>query len=186
MSMEEHPDKESEKLHHCTGYIENIDHLEICKETIQRANNCGFKISDFADCCLKAINHNISSTDNGYDDLAKVVESFAAVAILLLKKYQVKDVEVAHFKSNDTQEEFTVYLSEMHGGYIMVKEDENGEPTVRITKTSEIWRYLSEPLHVIEAVISAIIAYAEKHQSIKNQWLFTMEDIGEISRLTER
>ena len=74
----------------------------------------------------------------------------------------------------------------MHGGYIMVKEDENGEPTVRITKTSEIWRYLSEPLHVIEAVISAIIAYAEKHQSIKNQWLFTMEDIGEISRLTER
>jgi hypothetical protein len=37
----------------------------------------------------------------------------------------------------------------------------------------------------VEAVISAMIAYAERHQSVKDKWLFTLKDIGEIARLTE-
>jgi hypothetical protein len=114
--------------------------------------------------------------------MAKVAESFAAVAILFLKKYQVKDVKVAHFQSNDAQRELTVYLSVMHGGYILVEEADNREPSVRVTDANEIWRYLAQPLHIIETIISTIIAYAEKHKSIKNEWLFTLEDIGEISR----
>jgi hypothetical protein len=172
------------QLHHCKGYIENVQHLSISQETIKRAKRCGFNTSDFSECCLKAINHNVSSTDNGYDDVAKVAESFATVAILFLKKYQVKDIEVAHFQSNDTQEEFTVSLSEIYGGYIIVEENDNGEPSVKITNANEIWRYLAEPCHIIEAVISAVIAYAEKHASIKYEWISTLEDIEEISRLT--
>jgi hypothetical protein len=177
-------DTSTNRLHHCKGYIENVQHLSISQETIQRAKRCGFNTSDFAECCLKAINHNTSSTDNGYDDIAKIAENFADAAIPFLKRYQVKDVEVAHFQSNDTQEEFTVYLSEMHGGYILVKEDDKGEPSVRVTNSNEIWRYLAEPRHIIGAIISAIIAYAEKHKSIKDEWIFTLEDIKEISRLT--
>ncbi len=49
----------------------------------------------------------------------------------------------------------------------------------------EIWRYLNNPLHIIESVISAIIAYAEKHRAVKEEWLFTLEDIEEISRVTK-
>jgi hypothetical protein len=130
------------------------------------------------------MNQNTSSTDNGYDDIAKIAENFADAAIPFLKRYQVKDVEVAHFQSNDSQEEFTIYLSEMHGGYILVEEDDNGEPSVRVTNANEIWRYLAEPCHIIEAVISAIISYAEKHKLIKDEWISTLEDIEETSRLT--
>jgi hypothetical protein len=101
--------------------------------------------------------------------------------ILLLKKYQIRDIELARFHSSDSQEEFTVYLSETQGGYIVVKEDENGKSSGRGTDGNEIWRYLGEPLHIIETVISAIVAYAEKHQSVKENWLFTLEDIEEIS-----
>jgi hypothetical protein len=134
----------------------------------------------FADSCLKTITHNVNG--NSYDDMAKIVDDFADVAILFLKKYQIKDIEVAQFHSSDSQEEFTVYLSEMQGGYIVVEADENGEPSSRVTNGNEIWRYLGEPIHIIETVISAIIAYAEKHQSIKDKWLFTLEDVEEISR----
>lgn len=168
------------RLHHCRGYVENVQHLSLSQETSQRAKRCGYNVVGFADSCLKTITHNVSG--NSYDDMAKIVDGFADVAILFLKKYQVKDVEVAHFQSSDTQEEFTVYLSENHGGYIIVRKDENGEPSVRVTNGMEIWRYLANPLHIVEAVISAIIAYAERHQSVKDKWLFVLEDVEEISR----
>jgi hypothetical protein len=101
-------DTSTNRLHHCKGYIENVQHLSISQETIQRAKRCGFNTSDFAECCLKAINHNTSSTDNGYDDIAKIAENFADAAIPFLKRYQVKDVQVAHFQSNDPQEELAL------------------------------------------------------------------------------
>jgi hypothetical protein len=165
-------------VHHCKGYIENVEHLPLSKETSERAKHCGFNVVDFAEACLKTITHNVSG--NGYDDMGKIVDSFADVVILFLKKYRIKDIEIARFQSNDTQEEITIYLSESHGGYLIVR-DENGEPSVRVTRGDEIWRYLGEPLHIIETIISAIVAYAEKHKSVKDKWLFTLEDIGEIS-----
>jgi hypothetical protein len=168
-------------VHHCKGYIENVQHLPLSRETSQRAKRCGFNVVGFSDSCLKTITHNVSG--NSYDDMAKIADGFADVAILFLKKYQVKDVEIAHFQSSDSEEEFTVYLSEKHGGYIVVITDEKGmEQLVRVTNGMEIWRYLDDPLHIVEAVISAIIAYAERHQSVKDKWLFVLEDVEEISR----
>ena len=61
-------------------------------ETIQRALKCGFDISEFAECCLKAINRKVHDTDNNYDDVAKAAESFVDAAIPFLKKYEVEDV----------------------------------------------------------------------------------------------
>jgi hypothetical protein len=173
-------DNESMKLHSCSGYIENIQHLSLSKETSQRADRCGFNVVNFANSCLKTITHNVNG--NSYEDIAMIVNVFADVTILFLKKYHIKDIEVARFQSSESQEEFTVYLSETHNGYIVVSEDEGGQPSIRVTNGNEIWRYLGEPLHIIETVISAIIAYAEKHQSIRDKWLFTLEDIEEISR----
>jgi hypothetical protein len=167
-------------IHFCKGYVEEIEQLSLSRETIERANRCGFNVVDFADSCLKTITHNVGG--NSYDDMAKIVDGFGNAAILFLRKYEIKDIEVARFSSNDIEEEFTVFLSEKHGGYIIVKGDGNEKPSVRVTNGKEIWRYLPDPLHVIEAVISAIIAYAEKHQSAKDRWLFALEDVDEISR----
>jgi hypothetical protein len=157
-----------------------VQHLSLSRETSQRAEKCGFNVVNFANSCLRTITHNVNG--NSYEDIAKIVYVFADVALLFLKKYQTKDIEVARFHSSDSQEGFIVYLSEIHNGYIVVSEDESGQPSVRVTNGNEIWRYLGEPLHIIETVISAIIAYAEKHQSIRDKWLFTLEDIEEISR----
>jgi hypothetical protein len=172
--------------HHCKKFIPDVQQLPISNETMERASKCGFNISDFVECCLKVIGQSDSNIANDYDSLAKIAENFADAAIPFLKRYQITDVEVARLQLNDTREEFTVYLSVMHGGYIIVKHDEKGEPSVRTTNASEIWRYLAEPCHIIQAVISAIIAYAEKHNSIKNDWLFTLEDINEGWRLAKR
>ena len=183
MVAEEHPeinDKETMKLHHCSGYIENVQHISLSKETSERAKRCGFDVVGFAYSCLKTITHNV--TGNSYDDVAKIVDIFADVVILFLKKYQIKDIEIARFQSSDGQEELSVYLSETHGGYIVVSEEESGEKSVRVTDGNEIWRYLGEPLHIIETIISTIIAYAEKHQLIRDKWVYTLEDIEEISR----
>jgi hypothetical protein len=173
-----HSDSGVYPLHHCKGYIENIQHLSLSRETSRRAERSGFNVVDFADCCLKTIKHNVNG--NGYNDLAKVVDGFAEAAIPTLRKYEVKNIEVAQFQSSDTQEDFTVYLSQQHDGYIIVESDENGEPSVRDTDGMEIWRYLNDPLHIVEAVISAIIAYAERHHSIKDKWFVTLEDIGNL------
>src|ERR687892_686882 len=165
-------DKESTGVHHCKGYVDNVPHLSLSRETSQRAKKCGFNVVDFANSCLKTITHNVTS--NGYDDVAKIVDIFADVVISFLKKYRIKDIEVARFQSSDNQEELSVYLSETHGGYIIVSEEESGEKSIRATDGDEIWRYLGEPLHIIETIISTIIAYAEKHQSVKDKWLFTL------------
>lgn len=167
-------------VHYCKGYVEKVEQLSLSYETIKRANSCGFNVTDFADCCLKTIKHDVK--DNSYDSMAKIVDDFADVVILFLRKYKMKDIEVGRFQSSDIQEEFVVYLSETYGGYIIANNDENGRPSIRVTHGDEIWRYLGEPLHIIETLISAVVAYAEKHQSVKNEWLFTLEDIQEISR----
>jgi hypothetical protein len=155
-----------------------VQHLSLSRETSQRAEKCGFNVVNLANSCLRTITHNVNG--NSYEDIAKIVDVFADVALLFLKKYQTKDIEVARFHSSDSQE-FSVYLSNAHSGYILVKEDESVEPSVRVTNGNEIWRYLDEPIHVIETVISVIVAYAEKHKSVKEKWLFSLEDIEEIS-----
>ena len=178
MKIEANP-SDSYPIHHCKGYVEGVEQLSLSYETIKRANRCGFNVVNFANCCLKTIKH---VSGNGYDDLAKVVDGIAYAAIPLLKKYEVKDIEVARFQSSDTQEDFIVYLSQQQSGYIIVESDENGEPSVRITDGMKIWQYLNDPLQIVEAVISTIIAYAERHKSVKDKWLFTLEDIEKISR----
>ena len=73
-------------VHHFKGYIENVQHLSLSREMSQRAKRCGFNVVGFTDSCLKTITHNVSG--NSYDDMAKIVDGFADVAILFLKKYQ--------------------------------------------------------------------------------------------------
>jgi hypothetical protein len=133
---DDHSDSGVYPLHHCKGYIENIQHLSLSRETSRRAERFGFNVVDFANSCLKSMTNNVNG--NSYYDIAKIVDIFADVAILLLKKYQIRDIELARFHSSDSQEEFTVYLSETQGGYIVVKEDENGKSSGRGTDGNEI------------------------------------------------
>jgi hypothetical protein len=181
MTAKEDPEineeESSHPLHHCRGYIEEIKPLPICRETIQRTRKCGFNILEFAESCLNAINANVTSNENTYEDIAKVVQSFANASMPFLEKYQVKDIEVGRFQIRYTNAEAVIYLSQMQKNFILVQIDENGEHSVRTTDTEEIWRYLDEPSHIIEAVLSTIISYAEKHKAIKDEWILTLQNI---------
>jgi hypothetical protein len=171
----------SHPLHHCRGYIEEIEPLPICRETIQRTRKCGFNILEFAELCLNAINANVTGNENTYEDIAKVVQSFTNASMPFLEKYQVKDIEVARFQIRYTTAEAVVYLSQMQKGFILVEIDENREQSIRTTETEEIWRYLDEPRHIIQTVLSTIISYAEKHKGIKDEWISTLQNIKDES-----
>jgi hypothetical protein len=185
MNTEEYPELNKEDsmyhLHHCRGYIEEIKPLLISRETIQRTRKCGFNILEFAESCLNAINTNVTSNENTYEDISKVVQSFANASMPFLEKYQVKDIEVGRFQIRYTNAEAVVFLSQMQKGFILVEIDENAEHSVRTTDTEEIWRYLNEPSHIMQAVLSTIIAYAEKHKSIKDEWILTLQNIKDES-----
>jgi hypothetical protein len=169
------------QLHHCKGYLDEIESVPICTETMERAKKCGFNPIEFAESCLNAINENVTSNENTYEDIAKVVQSFANSSMPFLEKYQVKDIEVGCFQIRYTNAEAVAYLSQMHQGFIVVEIDENGEHSVRTTDTEEIWRYLDEPSHIIQAVVSTIMAYAEKHKAIKDEWILTLQNIKDES-----
>jgi hypothetical protein len=171
----------SHPLHHCRGYVEEIEPLPICRSMIQRTRKCGFNILEFAESCLNAINTNVTSNENTYEDLVKVVQSFANASMPFLEQYQVQDIKVARFQIRYTSTVAVVYLSQMQKGLILVEIDENGEQTVRTTDAEEIWRYLDEPSHIIQAVLSTIISYAEKHKGIKDEWISTLQNIKEES-----
>ncbi|HEY9386165.1 MAG TPA: hypothetical protein VIP70_03945 [Nitrososphaeraceae archaeon] len=179
MTEKEDPEisqESSQHIHHCKGYIEDIESLPICRGTIQRAKKCGFNTLEFAESCLNAINQDVTD-ENTYEDIAKVVQSFANASMPFLEKYQVKDIEVGRFQIRYTSAKAVVYLSQMQKGIILVEFDANAEYSVRTTDTEEIWRYLDEPRHIIEAVLSTIMAYAEKHKAIKDEWILTLQNI---------
>ncbi|HEY9387194.1 MAG TPA: hypothetical protein VIP70_09140 [Nitrososphaeraceae archaeon] len=177
MTEKEINEESGMQLHHCKGYLDEIESLPICGETIERSKKCGFNTLEFAESCLNAINANVTSNENTYEDIAKVVQSFANASMPFLDKYQVKDIEVGRFQIRYTSAEAVVYLSQMQRSFILVEIDENGEHSVRTTDTEEIWRYFDEPRHIIRAVLSTIMAYAEKHKAIKDEWILTLQNI---------
>src|SRR5215475_9989189 len=130
------------QLHHCEGYIEDIEPLPICRETIQRARKCGFNTLEFAESCLNALKDSVISDENSYEDIARVIDSFVNASMPFLEKYRVKDIEVARFELNHTNSEAIVYLSGTNGGFIFVEVDENAKYSVKKISAIAIWRYL--------------------------------------------
>ena len=55
-----------------------------------------------------------------------------------------------------------------------------GEMEVETIDAMEIWRYLYPPTRIIENIISTIIAVAEKHKNIENDWVLSFQRTIEL------
>jgi hypothetical protein len=172
-------------LHICNGYV-HPDVLPLNQFTIKRAQHAGLGVPllNFSKEFLTGIDQ-MQINENTYDELAKIVDLLKDLALPLLKNYGAPDVEIASFVSPDNGLN-TVYLSSMHNGIIIVTTDEDDHPIVSDTNSQEIWRYLYGPSKIVENIVSMLIAVAEKHKSVKDDWISSFQKIKNLSQQVER
>lgn len=184
-NMEVENEFTSQDLHVCKEYVQP-EILPLKLLTIKRAQyvGIGVQLLKFSEDFLAGINQ-MQINENTYDGLAKIVDLLKDLALPLLKNYGSPNVEIASFVSPDNGLNI-VYLSSMHSGIIIVTADENGHPIVSDTNSQEIWRYLNEPSKIVENIVSMLIAVAEKHKSIKEDWISSFQKIRELSQQIER
>jgi hypothetical protein len=173
-----------DELHICKEYVQP-EALPLNQLTIKRAQYVGIDVLllKFSEDFLAGINL-MRVNENTYDELAKIVDLFKDLALPLLKNYGAPNVEIASFVSPDNGLNI-VYLSSMHSGIIIVSMDENGHPIVSDTNSPEIWRYLNEPSKIVENIVSMLIAVAERHKKLKDDWISSFQKIRDFSQRIE-
>ena len=85
---------------------------------------------------------------------------------------------IGSFVSPDTGALNTVYLSEY--GIDLETADPISGTEVHPTDPMEIWRYLYHPLNIIENLVSSLIAVTERHMSIKDDWLLSIQKVRDL------
>lgn len=181
--MEDEFGNQEHNLHTCKGYVQP-EALPLNQSTIKRAHYAGIGTSllNFSEGFLAGMNQ--MQKENTYDELAKIVDLLKDLAFPLLKNYGAPNVEIASFVSPDNGLNI-IYLSSMHSGIIIVTTDENGHPIVSDTNSQEIWRYLYGPSKIVENIVSMLIAVAEKHKSVKDDWISSFQKIRDLSQRVE-
>lgn len=169
------PDNDAKNVHVCEGYVK-AETLQLNHSTIERAQKAGiggliFKL--FTD--IMAAVEQLEIKENTYEDVAKIVKVVQNTVSPILERYHTPGIELASFVSPDTGVLNLVYLSEY--GIFLQAADQIGETEVRATDAMEIWRYLYPPSKIIENIISTMIAVAEKHKNIKNDWILSFQKI---------
>jgi hypothetical protein len=166
------------KLHLCKGYAEG-KHIQLDYSTIVRAQKVGI-----IDVLLKIVDNfhvgleQLGIKENNYEEMAKIVLMLQEAVVPIQKRFHTPNVVIGSFESPDTGDLNTIYLTE----YAMVletKDPVNGGE-VRGTDPSEIWRYLYPPSRIVENIVSTIIAVAEKHKSIKDDWILSFQRIKDL------
>jgi hypothetical protein len=170
-------------LHTCKGYVQP-ETLSLNQFTIKRARYAGIgePLLNFSNGFLAGINQ-MQINENTYDELAKIVDLLKDLALPLLGNYRAPNVEIGSFMSPDTGLMNVIYLSRMQSGIIIV--EENGDTIVSNTNSQEIWRYLYEPFKIVENIVSMLITVAEKHKSIRNDWISSFQKIRDLSQRIE-
>jgi hypothetical protein len=181
MEIEDDFADQVDDLHICKGYVQP-EVLPLNQSTIKRAQcaGTGVPLLNFSKEFLTGI-VQMQIKENTYDELAKIVDLLKDLALPLLKNYGAPNVEIASFVSPDNGLN-TVYLSSMHSEIIIVTMDENGHTIVSDTKSQEIWRYLYQPSKIVENIVSMLIAVAEKHKSVKDDWISSFQKIRLLSQ----
>lgn len=180
MEMEDEFTNQADDLHICKGYVQP-EVLTLNQFTIKRAQYAGVSVPllNLSKGFLTGI-IQMQIKENTYDELAKIVDLLKGLALPLLKNYCAPNVEIGSFVSPDTDHEYAIYLSTMHSGIIIVTMDENGHTIVRNTNSQEIWRYIYEPSKIVENIVSMLIAVAEKHKSLKDDWISSFQKIRDL------
>jgi hypothetical protein len=166
------------KLHICKGYVEAED-LPIDQTTITRAQEVGISdlLLDGTENFLKGL-EQLRIRENNYEEMAKIVNVLQDTFHPIQKKFHAPNIEIGSFVSPDTGALNTVYLTEY--SIILETVDQINDIEVRDTDTSEIWRYLHPPSRIVENMVSTMIAVAEKHKDIKNDWIFSFKRIRDL------
>lgn len=172
------PDNDAKNVHVCEGYVKAVT-LKLDQSTIERAQKAGiggliFKLSTD----ILAAVEELEIRENTYEDVAKIVRVIQDTVSPVLERYHAPGIELASFVSPDTGALNSVYLSEY--GMVLQTVDQIKETEVRATDAMEIWRYLYPPSKIIENIISTMIAVAEKHKNIKNDWILSFQRINEL------
>jgi hypothetical protein len=171
-------DNDAKNVHVCEGYVK-AETLKLDYSTIERAQKAGiggliFKL--FTDI-MTAV-EQLEIKENTYEDIAKIAKVIQDTVSPVLERYYAPGIELASFISPDTGALNLVYLSEY--GMFLQTVNQIGETGVRATDPMEIWRYLYPPSKIIENIISTMIAVAEKHKNIKNDWILSCQRINEL------
>ncbi|MGH9978624.1 MAG: hypothetical protein ACRD8Z_22755 [Nitrososphaeraceae archaeon] len=183
MEMEADFADQVDDLHICKGYVQP-EALPLNQLTIKRAQYAGIWVPllNFSEGFLAGINQ-MQIKENTYDDLANIIDLFKELALPLLGNYRAPNVEIGSFMSPDTGLMNVIYLSRMQNGIIIV--EENGHIIVSNMNSQEIWRYLYEPFKIVENIVSMLIAVAEKHKSIRDDWISSFQKIRDLSQQIE-
>jgi hypothetical protein len=184
MEMEDEFANQEDDLHICKGYVQP-EALPLNQLTIKRAQHAGLGVPllNFSEGFLVGINQ-MQIKENTYDELAKIVDLLKDLALPLLKNYGAPNVTIGSFMSPDADLN-VIYLSSMHSDIIIVTMGKNSHTIVNDTNSQEIWRYLYEPSKIVANIVSMLIAVAEKHKSIKDDWISSFQEIRELSQRIE-
>jgi hypothetical protein len=110
--------------------------------------------------------------------MSKIVKAIQDAISPILVRYHTPNIEIGSFISPDTGALNTVYLSEY--GITLKTTDQIEGIEVRPTDPSEIWRYIYPPSKIAENIVSTMIAVAEKHKSIKDDYVISFQRIIDL------
>jgi hypothetical protein len=159
------------------GYVE-AEHLPIDLSTIKRAQKAGVGelLLKLSEKVLEEV-EQLGITENNYDDVAKIIRVLLDVFSPIYKRFHAPYIEIGFFISPDTGAN-TVYLSEY--GIFLQADIQIEEIDVHNMDPARIWRYLYPPSKIVENLVSTMIAVAEKHQSIRDEWIISFQQIRDL------
>ena len=176
-------DNDPKNLHVWNEYVK-VQALSLDHSTIKRAREAGIGelLLELSTDVLASV-EQLGIRGYNYEDMAKIVGAIQHAISPFQKLYHGPNIEIGSFNSPDTGALNIVYLSE-YGITLETIDQVNGRE-VRDTDPIEIWRYLYWPSKIVENVVSTMIAVAEKHKSIKNDWILSFQRIGDLCLGTE-
>jgi hypothetical protein len=177
-------DKSLENRSYVWSDYVDVHSLTLDQSTIIRAREAGIGelLRELSRDALAAI-RRLGIREYNYEDMAKIVGAVQNVVLSLQKRYHAPHIEIGSFVSPDTGALNTVYLSEF--GILETIDQVNGRE-VCDTDPVEIWRYLYWPSKVVENVVSTMIAVAEKHKRINEDWILSFQRINDLCLETEK
>ena len=178
-------DKAPENLSYVWNEYINVQALSLDHSTIKRAREAGIgkSLEELSRDVVAAV-QQLGIREYNYEDMAKIVGAVQNAILPFQTRYHGANIEMGSFISPDTGALNTVILSEY--GIVLETIDQVNGREVRDTGPVEIWRYLYWPSRIVENVVSTMIAVAEKHKSINDDWILSFQRINELCLEAEK
>ena len=179
MNPEQDPENRAKNVHLCEGYV-RAEPLQLDHSTIERARKAGIGelLLKLSKDVLAAI-EQLGIRENNYEDMSRFIDVLQEKLAPIQERFHTPNIVIGSFVSPDTGASDTIYLTEF--GIILETVDPINGGEVRKSDPNEIWRYLYPPSQIVENIVSMLIAVAEKHKSIKDEWILSFKGITDLS-----